>query len=92
MLGIAKPRGCLLPLAMALDMDFERSGGDDAGDVIIMEERFERSQADHVVGQLAGDRALFDLVEHKPVLGHDLADQLREFGAQGRLRNAAGGD
>src|SRR4029077_12221603 len=61
MLGVAKPSGCLLPLAMALDMDFERSGRDDVGDIVVFEKRFERPEPDHVVGHLGCDRALLTL-------------------------------
>src|SRR5439155_26475895 len=90
MLGIAKSGGSFFELAVALDIDAERPIRQDIGDLVIVEEWFERPEARHVVGQLGGERALLDLVELDPLLGGDLADQLRHLGAQRLARNAAG--
>ena len=46
----------------------------DVGDIVILEQRFERPQTDHVVGQLGGERTLLGLVELDPLLGGYLAD------------------
>ena len=90
MLGVAKPGVGLFELAVPLDIDVERPVHQDVGDFVVIEEGFERPQPDHVVGQLGGERALLDLVQLYPLLGRDLADQLRDFGPQRQPRDAAG--
>ena len=76
MLGVAKAGAGLLELAVPLDKDRERAVDQYVGDVVVFEERFERSQPDHVVGQLGGERRFLELVELDALLGRDFADQL----------------
>ena len=90
MRGVAKPGAGPFELAAPLDIDVEGPVHQDVGDRVVLEERFERSQTDHVVGQLAGERAFLDLVELAPLLGQDFADDLRDFGPQCRSRDIAG--
>src|SRR5262249_41644804 len=90
MLGIAKSGGGFFELAVPLDIDAERPVRQDIGDLVIIEEWLERPEAGHVVGQLSGERALLDLVELDPLLGGDLADQLRYLGPQGLARDTSG--
>ena len=45
MLGVAKPGGGLFELAAALDIDVEGPVGQDVGDVVVVEKRFERTRA-----------------------------------------------
>ena len=84
----------LFELAAALDKDIERPIDQHIGDVVVFEKRFERTQPDHVVGQLGGERSLLHLVELDALLGRDLADQLgdlRPAGCGARMRPATEG-
>src|SRR6516162_357395 len=90
MLGIAKPGVGPFELAVPLDINRERAVRQNVGDVVVGEKGLERSQPDHVVGQLGGERVLFDLVEFDPLIGGDLADQLGHFDPQDVPRDAAG--
>ena len=79
MLGITKPRSRLFELAASFDVDVEWSICQDVSDFVVIEERLERSQTDHVVAEVGGERGFLEFVELNPVLGRDLADQLGDL-------------
>ncbi|HKM70786.1 MAG TPA: hypothetical protein VJX94_12145 [Stellaceae bacterium] len=87
MLSIAKTGPCLLELAVALDVNVEGPIGQDVGDLFVIEKRLEWPEADHVVGELGGERGFFDLVELYVLLCRDLAHQVGDFRAQHRTRH-----
>jgi hypothetical protein len=90
MLGITKPRSRLFELAASFDVDVEWSICQDVSDFVVIEERLERSQTDHVVAEVGGERGFLEFVELNPVLGRDLADQLGDFAPQSRAGNETG--
>src|SRR5207248_11802551 len=52
MLTIAELCCRLFQLAMSLDVDIERAIDQDVGDRLVLEQRFEWAEPDHIVGQL----------------------------------------
>ena len=90
MLGITKPRCCLFKLAASFDIDVERSIRQDVCDFVVIEERLERSQTDHVVAEVGSERSLLEFIELNPVFGRDLADQFGDFAPQSRAGNETG--
>ena len=62
----------------------------DVGDRVVFQQRLERPEAEHVVHQLAGQRALLAGVELKPPLGGDFRDQPLDVDGQPIFRH--GGD
>src|SRR6516225_1534760 len=82
MVGITKSSHSLFELATSLDIDIKRSVRQDIGDFVVIKKRLERPQPDHVVAEVGSKRGFLEFVELNPVLGRDLADQLRDFSAQ----------
>src|SRR5262249_22348706 len=90
MLGITKPRCRLFELAASFDVDVERSIRQDVCDFVVIEERLERSQTNHVVAEVGRERSLLKFVELNPVFGRDLTDQLGDFVPQSCAGNETG--
>src|SRR5260370_29916685 len=89
MLAIAKGGGGLLELSSPLDKDVERAVRQYVSDFVVVKERFERPEPDHVVAEVSGERHFLQLVELNPIFGCNFADQLRYFHPQRRARNTA---
>src|SRR5260370_18846767 len=89
MLAIAKAGGGLLQLASPLDKNVERDIRQYVSDFIVVQERFERPEPDHVVAEVSGERHFLQLVELNPIFGCNFADQLRYFYPQRRAWNTA---
>ena len=90
MLGIAKASGCLFQPSMALDIDVERPIRQYVSDFVFIEERFKRPKPNHVVAEIGGERGFLEFVELNPILGRDLAHQLRDFPPQCGARDTTG--
>ena len=56
---VAEPRVGPLELAAPLDVDLSRPVDQDVGDLVVVEQRLERAEADHVVDQFERELALF---------------------------------
>src|SRR5215471_18644479 len=90
MRAIAKTGGGLFQFTVALDIDIERAVRQYVRDLIVGEERFERTKPDHVVTEIGGKRHFFELIELDPLLSRDFVDQICNFDAQNGARDAAG--
>ena len=86
MLHVAEPRVGPFELAAPLDIDIVRPVDEDVGDLVVVEKRLERTQADHVVGEFGREQVLFALVELDPLLGRDLLNELGDLVLQRRSR------
>jgi hypothetical protein len=90
-LSIAKTRGRLFELAVTLDIDIEWPIHEDVRHLIVLEQRFERAESDHVVGQFVRECSFFGLVKLHPFLGRNCRDEQRDLGPQPLTRNLRGG-
>ena len=90
MLRVAKPGPGPLEFAAPLDVDIEGAVGEHVSDLVIIEERFEGAEPDHVVGKFDCEPALLCLVEVDPLLRRNLVDKLGHIRLQVRPRHAAG--
>ena len=73
-----------------LDEDAEGAVHHDVGDRLVLEQRGERAEAEHVVDEIGGDLALFARREADALLVGDLGDHALDFGEERFLRQ--GGD
>src|SRR4051812_25472719 len=86
MLHVAEPHVGPLELAAPLHVDTVRPVDEYVGDLVVVEKRLERTEADHVVGDLGRENVLFALVELDPLLGRDLLNELGDLVLQRRSR------
>ena len=91
-LRIAELRACFFQLAMSFDVDIERSIDQDVGDRFILEQRFERTESNHIVGQFGGERCFLDLVEPGFFFGRNCGDEERDFCPQSLPWHVVGHD
>ncbi len=84
--GTARPTASTLPAAF--DKYPVRPVHHDIGDAVVVEQRLQRPEAQHVVDKIAGELALFAAVKLDAPLGGDIGDQTLDFRAQtvGRQR------
>ena len=79
---VLESRGRLFEPAHALDIDLLVRVDQDVGHGRVLEERLERSQAQHFVEHLIDELVILDGVQRDTVLGQDRADERRELAAQ----------
>ena len=87
----AEPHGGFLQLAAHLDEYRVRPVHHDVADRIVTQQRFQRPEADHVVGQLLCQLRLVPRRELHLVLIGDLVDNRLQFGAQDLGRHSGDG-
>jgi len=87
---IAEPDAGQIQLAAAFHEHAVRSVDHDIGDAVVLQQRLQRPEAEHVVHQFLGQQALFAAVEMDAFLGGDFRDQPFHFRGQALERH--GGD
>src|SRR6516164_8854846 len=90
MLGIPKPGIGLFQLAGAFDIDVIGSVDQDIGNPVILKQRFQRAETDHIIGQLNGEGSFLGLVKLDLFLSRYGADQECDLRSQPRAWNAPG--
>src|SRR6516164_3589132 len=90
MLVVAKPYVGQLELAAALDIDLPWSVDHDVGDRVVLDQRFERPEPEHVGDQYFDELALLDEIQLDLALGQQILDPAAKLRFEHRARHLRG--